>query len=107
VKQRIGVMLGLDLGMRRSRAPAPNCCSTSGTDSWDCDVWGFKAERHLQSGTQCFGPEVCMARQGCLRVPSICTTASHAASEIHRWMARIVWALLTKGSIDTAPAAVV
>jgi hypothetical protein len=35
-------------------------------DSSDWDVWAFKAKLHLQSGTRCFGPEVCTAKQGVL-----------------------------------------
>src|SRR6266404_8159761 len=48
--------------MRRSRSPASSCCTASGRDSSDWDVWAFKAPLHLQSGTRCFGPEVCTAK---------------------------------------------
>src|ERR1700680_5234340 len=49
--------------MRRSRSPASSCCTASGRDSSDWDVWAFKAELHLQSGMRCFRPEVCTAKQ--------------------------------------------
>src|ERR1700680_3944468 len=49
--------------MRRSRSPASSCCTASGRDSSDWDVWAFKAKLHPQSGTRCFRPEVCTAKQ--------------------------------------------
>src|SRR6266446_527440 len=52
--------------MRRSQSPASSCCTASGRDSSDWDVWAFKVELRLQSGTRCLGPEVCTAKQGLL-----------------------------------------
>src|SRR5713101_7123964 len=52
--------------MRRSPLPASSCCTASARDSSDWGVWVFKTERHLQSGTRCFGPEVYTAQQGVL-----------------------------------------
>src|SRR5712675_1978406 len=49
--------------MRRSRSPASSCYTASARDSSHWDVWAFKAELHLQSGTRCFRPEVCTAKQ--------------------------------------------
>src|SRR5260221_8960019 len=50
--------------MRRSRSPASSCCIASARDSSDWDVWAFKAELRLQSGTRCLGLDVCAAQQG-------------------------------------------
>jgi hypothetical protein len=50
-------------------------CTASGRNSPDKDVWASKAELRLQSGTRCFGPEVCTAKQGVLLVPTISTRA--------------------------------
>jgi hypothetical protein len=50
--------------MQKLRSLASSCCSASGRNSSDWDVWASKAELHLRSGTQCFGPEVCMAKLG-------------------------------------------
>ena len=46
--------------------PASSYYTASARDSSDWDVWAFKAKLHLQSGTRCFGPEVCTAKQGVL-----------------------------------------
>src|SRR6267154_1763850 len=54
--------LSKNLGMPRSRSPASSYCTASARDRSDWDVWAFKAKLHLQSGTRCFGPEVCTAK---------------------------------------------
>ena len=64
VKQRIAVMLGF----KRFRNAAITIAGIElmhciARDSSDCDVWGFKAELCLQSGTRCSGPELCTAQQ--------------------------------------------
>src|ERR1700756_5224897 len=61
--------------MRRSRSPASSCCTAFGRDSSDCHLSAFKVELHLQSGTRCFRPELCAAKQECLLVMAICTRA--------------------------------
>src|SRR6516162_1591143 len=72
--------------MRRSRSPASSCCTAFGRNSSNCDLSAFKVELHLQSGTRCFRPELCAAKQECLLVLAICTRARPpTAAADNRW----------------------
>src|SRR5690348_6939354 len=69
--------------MRRSRSPASSCCTAFGRDSSNCHLSAFKVELHLQSGTRCFRPELCAAKQECLLVLAICTRAVASCPRLH------------------------
>jgi transposase-like protein len=65
VKQRIAAMLGFKgFGSAVITIAGIELLQRIRRDSSDWDVRASKAELHLQSGTQCFGPEVCMAKLG-------------------------------------------
>jgi hypothetical protein len=66
VKQRVAVMLGVK-GFRNAAITIARIelCTASARDSSDCEVSPSTARLtlHLQSGTRCFGPELCSAKQ--------------------------------------------
>ena len=43
------------------RGPRPEMITAATIDSLDCGIWAFTAELRLQSGTRCWGLEVCTA----------------------------------------------
>src|SRR6202047_2514650 len=62
--------------MPRSPSPASSCCTVSGRDSSDWDVWAFRVKPRLRSGMPCLGLEFSMAQTGrFLLVTAICTRA--------------------------------
>src|SRR6516165_5472989 len=77
--------------MRRSRSPASSCCTAFGRDSSNCHLSAFKVELHLQSGTRCFRPELCAAKQECLLMLAICTRAGTRSSQIAKIQQEQKW----------------
>src|ERR1700737_2006260 len=62
--------------MPRTPSPASSCCTVSGRDSSDWDVWAFRVKPRLRSGMPCLGLEFSMAQTGrFLLVTAICTRA--------------------------------